>query len=102
MNTNDKETLSKKVVEGVKLLDENFPGWETYINLESLKLENTSQCILGQLYGDYSIGVSNLEVPMNIYYFGPKYGFSPLLNRTEEWECLTDLWTEVIFSRTET
>jgi hypothetical protein len=35
---------------GARWLDENFPGWEKRINLNTLELANGEQCICGQVF----------------------------------------------------
>ena len=49
------------VKRGVKLLDVAMPGWENDIDVTTLDLVSTSYCMLGQLYGDFHIGKSNLS-----------------------------------------
>lgn len=41
---------------GAALLEEKMPGWRTRINLETLDLSHPEQCVLGQLYGDFTTG----------------------------------------------
>ncbi len=43
-------TIKEKVANGARFLDENFPGWETRINIETLHLEDGQRCICGQLF----------------------------------------------------
>lgn len=43
-------TITERVANGAAWLDENKPGWERIIELADLKLENTCQCVLGQLF----------------------------------------------------
>ena len=35
---------------GAKWLDEHFPGWQQYINAETLELNDPKQCICGQVF----------------------------------------------------
>lgn len=41
-------SLPKNVVRGAEFLDENLPGWEKKIDLETLDLSSTCGCVLGQ------------------------------------------------------
>lgn len=45
---------------GTKLLDHVMPNWHKRINIETLDLGNRQFCILGQLYGDYLLGLRAL------------------------------------------
>lgn len=117
-----------RVRRGAKLLDKARPGWEKDINLQKLQLSNTAQCMLGQLYGDYTEGkgllASALEavratyktVPESDDYFvadnpdqlqGEHYGFDVIVhvNNKRGWRnehaysVMTELWSEIIESR---
>lgn len=39
-----------RVANGARWLDENFPGWEARINLDSLNLSDSCDCICGQVF----------------------------------------------------
>jgi hypothetical protein len=39
-----------RVCRGARWLDENFPGWEERIDLDSLQLTSAYKCICGQLF----------------------------------------------------
>lgn len=54
--------LPKNVVEGAKLLDEVMPGWAEKINLDTLNMDLRARCILGQLFGNYSVGLQTLKI----------------------------------------
>lgn len=56
----------RRVARGVKLLDEQVPGWDERIRLGSLDMADGTKCVLGQLYGEYPRAVDVL--------FGSKYG----------------------------
>lgn len=49
---------------GAQFLDTMFPGWCDYISIEKLNLSDAETCILGQLYGEYSNGLYELELEM--------------------------------------
>jgi hypothetical protein len=53
-----KKALSKSeiaaiVMKGVRWLDKHKPGWAEHIDLHTLRMENSRQCVLGQCYGDF-------------------------------------------------
>lgn len=41
---------------GAELLDEKCPGWASEISLDTLDIDSSQNCVLGQLYGDFSRG----------------------------------------------
>lgn len=49
---------------GAKLLDHHFggPHWVDQIDLESLSLVSHEDCVLGQLFGEYSTGKDVLDI----------------------------------------
>lgn len=51
----------ERVKAGMKLLQRKYgEDWIDKIDLRSLRLENCSHCVLGQVYGDYSDGKRDL------------------------------------------
>lgn len=56
-----KRALAETVARGIALLDEHGPeGWLEKIDPQDLNLQSTSQCVLGQVYGDFSVGLEKL------------------------------------------
>ena len=53
-----KPTYLNRARKGAKLLDKVAPGWEKKIKPGVLDLANGCNCILGQVYGDYSTGLT--------------------------------------------
>lgn len=45
-----KLSVRKRVENGARWLDENFPGWEDRINIDTLDLSNGQRCICGQVF----------------------------------------------------
>jgi hypothetical protein len=43
------------------LLNEKRPGWRDELDIERIDFYSLTNCVLGQLYGDYSLGVEALE-----------------------------------------
>jgi len=56
---------------GIALLDAKVPEWCTKMQLDHLKLENPSSCVLGQVFGDYEHGLNTLKING-----GADYGFA--------------------------
>ena len=45
-------TVKQRVNRGWRWLDENFPGWQERVNIETLSMVSGEDCICGQLFGD--------------------------------------------------
>lgn len=102
------EDIQLAVKYGVQILDERYPAWEQAINLESLAMEDSSRCILGQLSTEPMFGYSHLLVSLGLedapdlfgleaaYYDGHDeyYGL-----RQEDYRLLKELWTKEIQER---
>lgn len=43
------------------LLDKARPGWENEIDTETVDLLSSKDCVLGQVYGDFSTGVVDIS-----------------------------------------
>jgi len=52
--------ILKKVQKGVRFLNKRNPGWYKKIKLTELNMGGTYDCILGQLYCNFPIGVEHL------------------------------------------
>lgn len=61
---------TKAVNAGIELLDAERPGWKSEIDLDSLDLGSCGVCVLGQIFGEYSEGLSELGIST-----GHRYGF---------------------------
>src|SRR5690606_28760583 len=48
------------------LLDTRLPGWRANIDVDKLNMSSTSNCVLGQLFGDYVRGTKILQVPAEL------------------------------------
>lgn len=57
------ELYRARVAQGAALLDREVPDWWRRINLDTLRMSACSSCVLGQLYGDYDIGLDQLHIP---------------------------------------
>lgn len=47
-------TIAQRVEAGAAWLDEHKPGWWHTINLDTLDIGSSCNCVLGQTYGDYT------------------------------------------------
>lgn len=47
-------SLRTRVERGARWLDENFSGWESRIDLDTLELQSGESCICGQVFGQDS------------------------------------------------
>jgi len=103
--------IAERVAKGAALLDEKGPtDWASEINLEALDIVSTSNCILGQLYGGYYTGQSNLEELDSDGYVievvSWEWGFSLVDwdayydGNTSERDLLWEAWQDEILDRT--
>jgi len=77
-----------KIKAGISLLDSEKPGWRDLINVGTLDLANCDVCVLGQVFGNYSEGLSQLGIGG-----GYAYGFDTSSDKMGE---LTEAWTEAL------
>jgi hypothetical protein len=92
-------------------LDEERPGWFKEINLGTLAMEDCQNCVVGQLYGDYTAGMGELGihilkegvtygVDINDIYGGPESSREHLDALADaEYSKMEDAWREEINSR---
>lgn len=97
--------FEKQIQAGVTLLDAKMPGWESKIDLGILNMRSDTRCILGQLYGYFSNGRSQLglQMPFPINSIRPdwseidNHGFHA--ESAEKSQILTDEWKKFISQR---
>lgn len=88
-------TMSERIQRGIALLDERVPDWRTRVSARRLNTNSPWDCILGQLFGTYSTGLSNLGLgSVYPYTIGKAYGFD--IENGEEYADLTAAWREVL------
>lgn len=99
-----KTQLALNVKRGVYALDEQFPGWREKVVVDELDLSNGESCILGQLYGGYSVGQRQLGLYHEAH-ASYQHGFDLTGadinfdgNSHYAWRALDQLWTEHIES----
>lgn len=61
--------IPDEIKAGMELLDREMPGWREKINPNLLNLGHCKQCILGQLFRRFDIGVDLLGVRPELYGF---------------------------------
>ena len=54
--------VQTRVAAGVAFLDERVPGWLDKVNVDDLQIWSGTQCVLGQIYGEYTLGVAWLRL----------------------------------------
>jgi len=50
----------ERVNRGIALMDQKYPHWWRVLDLETLDLRSTENCVLGQVAGDYRDGLVTL------------------------------------------
>jgi hypothetical protein len=83
-------SLYDVVRRGARLLDREAPGWERKIDLDTLDLEHTCNCVVGQVYGDYDEGIEQLDGDAESH--PERYGFDIDPAADYEYESLTERW----------
>lgn len=63
------------VREAAKRLDEIEPNWFNKINFETLDMNSTQYCVLGQVFGSYKKGISSIGIDYFAYLSGETFGF---------------------------
>ena len=98
-------TVTERVANGVRLLDEKLPGWEKRVNLTTLEISSCKKCVLGQVFGYFSTGILSTTVLAANHGFGcceslgdgPFSQFHP--RREAAFAALTAEWKRVILER---
>ncbi len=80
-----------EVAKGIALLDEKQPGWRERINLSALDMGHCGQCILGQVFGDYEIGVNHFFA-IGSHSLPKIHGFLSGAWQDSDWQDLRDEW----------
>jgi len=77
-------------------LDQRKPGWEDLINIRTLDMVSTSQCVLGQVFGGYNQGLGRVSFRTRRAYSGSSFG---ILWRWEIWKRRGCLFTAKWWNR---
>lgn len=93
------QSIQERVQAGAAWLDENEPGWEEKVDLDSFDMANYNKHILVQLYG--SLSASPFYAGYSQLNHGIQSGFEAPANTHEAWQPLTTAWKELISKRKE-
>lgn len=103
------EMARERVKRGASYLDEVDPNWYQRVNSETLELGDGQHCILGQLHGEFQLGLGRSQlITMSS---APRaslspvsYGFKCVEGVPEPWqardyELLNEAWREAVQTR---
>lgn len=54
-------SIEQRVTNGVEALDKHAPTWVRHVS-ERIDIRSLEHCILGQVFGDWTIGVTVLDI----------------------------------------
>jgi hypothetical protein len=103
--------LEHRVVLGVLLLDEAFPGWDERINTDRLRMESDVDDVLGQLYGSFVDGFRQALAHRSAFqlFSAADHGFTLFddeqdvvrdpVGTTLRFQALTQAWRDVVRER---
>lgn len=89
-------TLEELVQTGVTRLDARRPGWYDNVDLDTLNIADTKDCILGQLFGHFDSGVALLNENEPAFFCGFD---KPLFHPFKAYGQLTEIWKNVILEK---
>lgn len=93
-----REVVLENVERGAALLDLRCPGWEDGIELDTLDVGLSGECVLGQLYGDYGAGLTAIGLAGTTDE-RRAHGFTVRLGSFDTAPELTDAWRRLIEER---
>jgi len=101
----------ERVQRGAEYLDDMDPEWYRRVDAESLELGNGRHCILGQLHGEFRLGLGRshlitLSSAPRASLSPVAYGFKcvddvPDAWRTYDYELLNEAWRQAVRTRQE-
>jgi hypothetical protein len=99
MSNNIDNAVVKRVRKGIALLDKDGPAdWRELIDLRILNIATIHNCVLGQLYGNYDVGMGKLASRACSYGKAAPdpgwYGFSLSKYGAETWDKLNQVWKQ--------
>lgn len=99
----------ERVRRGAAYLDQIDPEWYRQINPETLELDDGRHCVLGQLHGEFRLGLSrahllNLSSAPRASLSPVAYGFKCVEGVSEEWQSkdyrlLAEAWKVAVRTR---
>lgn len=103
--------VRERVQRGASYLDDVDPEWYRHVNSETLELDDGQHCVLGQLHGEFRLGLGrshliNVSSAPRASLSPVSYGFKCVEDVPEEWqaydyELLNEAWTEAVRARQE-
>lgn len=103
------ENARNRVQRGAEYLDNVDPEWYRRVNPETLELGDGRHCILGQLHGEFRLGLGrshliNMSSAPRASLSPASYGFKCIEGVPDEWKArdyafLNDAWQEAVRSR---
>jgi len=91
------KSLKDMVTRGALLLDEKVAGWEREIYPDVLDMGDCGMCVLGQIYGDFLVGIASLNLPSCPEHWG--FNLPPRGVGCTTYKELDDLWLDEITRR---
>ncbi len=103
------DEVRARVQRGAEYLDDVDPGWHRRIDAETLELEDGRHCVLGQLHGEFQLGLGRSDVltlssAPRASLSPVTYGFKCVKGVSEEWQArdydlLTRMWRQAVLER---
>lgn len=103
------EAVRERVQRGAAYLDEVDPGWHRRVDVETLELGDGQQCVLGQLHGEFRLGLGRshlltLSSAPRTSLSPVAYGFKCVNGVSDEWQArdydlLTAAWRSAVRQR---
>jgi hypothetical protein len=94
------EAVRYRVADGAAWLDQDEPGWDARIDLDSLDLSSDCHCILGQLDDFFQDGMDARGLSL---VRASRLGFTAewdgAVGIEAEWAALTTAWRDLITAR---
>lgn len=106
------EAVRERVERGAAYLDDADPGWHRRVDSETLELDDGRHCILGQLHGEFRLGLGrshliSMSSAPRASLSPVAYGFKCVENVSDDWqardyELLNEAWKDAVRTRQET
>lgn len=80
----------RRVLCGIRLMDDRVPDWRDRIDADDLDMENCYRCVFGHVFGQYVIGLERL----GLHNGGVDYGLVP--DRDDAEPVLRALWVRAV------
>lgn len=103
--------VRERVERGAAYLDDVDPGWYRRVNADTLELDDGKHCILGQLHGEFRLGLGrshliSMSSAPRASLSPVSYGFKCVEGVSDDWqardyELLNEAWKEAVRTRQE-